>query len=345
MSMNRNTLAIVAVFIGLMAVKFALLLQTPLPEAWHGDAGDYVGKALYLDEHGRFPETRSTDSGEGPLAYSDFRPPGYPLFIAPLLTFGKSVPEITFSVRVAHFGLDLATTGLLLLIVWRFHGSVAYHWIAALVLGAQPWTSAFILTLNPDTLTAFLVLTGVGLLALFLTTRWTWGRPLSLVGASLLLSLTFLIRPEMIVFAFAMLLIALAMALPGLGVPGVVRYGLLAAIPFLAIVGANVAYRWQVAEELRIYGQFEHATPGLMQWTKTWVGSQTDKEQVVWGPLMISADGFVGLPAGAFTDAAAREALTAIVGAVKARGAMTPEEDQVFGAVAAQRIAADPWTY
>lgn len=338
------------VFALLMGGKLALLLMQPLPDAWHGDSGDYVGKALYFHEHGVFPPIRSDAPGRSALTYSDFRPPGYPLFIAALLDFGKTVPEITYNVRLAQFVLDLVTTAILLWVVWRFHPSTRYRWLAVLVLGVQPWTSAFIVTLNPDTLTAFLMVTGLGLLALFVTARtatedWPWVKALALVPASLLLSLTFLIRPEMIVFAFAMILIGLAMTLPALPRRTVARYGVLAAIPFLAMVAANMAYRWQVAEEVRIYGAFKHATPGLMQWTKTWIGPQAAKEGVVFGPLMIGLDGFGQLPVGAFTDEAERESLLAVVRVVEARGAMTPEEDRLFGAIAQRRIAADPWGY
>lgn len=300
--MTRNTLLMLTVFALLMLGKLLLLLQQPLPEAWHGDAGDYVGKALYFRQHGEFPLIQPVSPTRPTLGYSDFRPPGYPLFIPTLLGFGTTVPAITQAVRLAHFVLDLATTALLLAFVWRFHPAKSYRWLAVLLLGIQPWTSAFIVTLNPDTLTTFLVVVGVGLLAWFVSTRPPWpvdaagplastlarrktGRHLpikglALVGASLLLSLTFLIRPEMIVFAFALILFALALAWPGLTGPerpwhALARYGLLATIPFLAIVGANMAYRWQVAQEVRIFGEFHHATPGLMHWTQTWIGPQT----------------------------------------------------------------------
>lgn len=345
MTTTRDTMAILTVFTLLMAAKLFLLLQVPLPEAWHGDAGDYVGKALYFNAHGEFPRIRSAAPDRPALAYSDFRPPGYPLFVAALLGFGKSVPEITQSVRLAHFGLDLVTTGLLLWIVWRFHGAVGYRWLAALLLGVQPWTSAFILTLNPDTLTTFLLVSGVMLLALFVTGTGGWTRSLALLGASGLISLTFLIRPEMIVFAFALLLLGLALTWPALKWRGVARYGVLAAIPFLAVTGANMAYRWQVAQEIRIYGEFRHSTPGLVQWTKTWIGSQTDKEQVIWGPLMIGPAGFAALPARAFSDEAERQQLIEVARAVAARGAMTAAEDRLFGSVAEQSIARDPMTY
>ncbi|WP_139191838.1 hypothetical protein [Thiocapsa roseopersicina] len=328
-----------------MAFKLFLLLLFPLPEAWNGDAGDYARKALYFYDHGQFPAIRADPTDRPDLAYSDFRPPGYPLFVASLLGFGQSVPEITLSVRLAQFGLDLATTALLLMVVWRFHHSGGYRWVAALLLGVQPWTSAFIVSVNPDTLTASLLLAGVALLALFVTARAHRVKPLALVGASLLLSLTFLARPEMILFAFALLLIGLAMALPALNWRSFVLYGLLAAMPFLAIVGANVSYRWQVAQEVRIFGEFEHATPGLTLWSLTWIAPQSAKEKIIWGPLMIGPDEFARLPAAAFADDAEREKLLSVVRAVEARRLMMPEEDRLFGAIAKERIERDPWSY
>jgi hypothetical protein len=345
-NLNRSTLVILTVFCLLMGLKLFLVLQQPLPEAWSGDAGDYFGKALYFHEHREFPRIQWDPSSVEALAYSDFRPPGYPLFIASFLPFGTTVPAIAQSLRLAHFGLDVATTLLLLAVVWRFHNDVAYRWIAAVVLGVQPWTTSFIVTLTPDTLTTFLLVLGVAFLALFATGQRAWVRNLGLLGGSCFLSLTFLVRPEMILFAFAVISFGLVLALPGgLSWRSIGRNGLLAAVPFLAIVGANMAYRWHIAQEVGIYGEFRHATPGLVQWTKTWIGSQTTKEPVIWGPLRIGPESFSELPDRAFSDDGERQSLTAAARSVAERGSMTVDEDRLFGAVARERIERDPLTY
>jgi hypothetical protein len=333
------------VFALLMAVKLGLLLKHPVPERWSGDSGYYVAKALYLHEQGKFQQILKKKSDPAALEYSDFRPPGYPLFIAALLPLGTTIDVITRSVRLVQFAMDAGVSIMLLLIAWKFSPLGIYRWLATLVVGVQPWTSSYIVAVYPDTLTMFLLVAGVAALAVFVNAKSVIRAGVAIMTASLLLGLTFTVRPEMILFAGLVKAVAFGLRLTRWGWKDTFANGLLAAIPMLLVFGINVGYRWQAAGEVRLFGKFQHATPGLMLWTKTWIGPQTLKERVVWGPLSIGPEGFVRLPDGAFSDNAERLRLTEIVRDVAERGYMLPEEDQVFAAVADHRIEHSPWKY
>ncbi len=333
-------------FAALLLMKFFLLLAVPLPESWHGDAWDYVGKARYLYEHGTFPEIRKGPDEEEPFRTADFRPPGYHFFISVFIPLGESNAEIARSVRIAQFGLDAVTTTLLLLIAYSFHPALGYRWFAAFILGLQPWTGAFIVAIVPETLTTILTVVGVLLLSFFVTWDGALRQAMALLGASLLLSLTFIIRPEMILFTFVLLAASILYAVRSQPARNHVLFLVIAALPFLGVIGANMAYRFHAADEIAIFGARPGSSPsGLGLWTGTWIAPQTIKEEIVFGPLRIGPNRFAELPSRMFSDESERDKLLKVVSGVHARGFMNAEDDQMFLKVARERMDRDPLTY
>jgi hypothetical protein len=335
-------------FMALMAIKLALVLGMNPADEFHGDEPSYVHKARYFRLYGAFPVVENADEAKQSLVYSDFRPPGYPVFVSVFVPFARSNAQLRQLVRLAQFWMDAATTALLLFVACKFHRAMSFHLASAFILGIQPWTSAYVTAIYPDTLTAFLTVAGILGLAWFGGTGDRTGRPLALLWGSTCLALTFLVRPEMIVIVPVLVLIAMSQALHRQPWQRYVLYGLLSAVPYLVSVGVNIAYRWQVARQLRIYGEFIHATPGLDRWVQTWIGTQTLKEELQFGGLTrarMSPARFAQMPAHAFVNDDERSTLSELVRNVNERGHMTVEEDAVFMKIAQSRIDADPWTY
>ncbi|HPE72083.1 MAG TPA: hypothetical protein PK018_07935 [Candidatus Competibacter sp.] len=152
-----------------MLLKFLLVMTSPVSNQLIGDANDYVPKARYFLQYKSFQKIANNDSSQTDLRYSDFRPPGYPIFLSSLLVFGEENSDIYRSVRIIQFFLDAAVIILIFFAACSFNDSNKFRIFPAIVLGAQPWTSAFITVINPDTLVCFLVVLCLIALALFVS--------------------------------------------------------------------------------------------------------------------------------------------------------------------------------
>jgi len=254
------------IFFTLMVGKLALLQQTPLPDDISGDEIGYVAKARYFYQHASFPPLISAE--DGALCYPDFRPPGYPVFITLLLPFGTETTQLRHHDNLVQYAMDLLVTTLLLVVAFQFSQAKGFRIVAALILGIQPWTSAHIASLYADTLAMFLTVAGVVCLAMFGHFRWVLARTTSITMGSFLLSLTATVRPEMIVLAPALLVLAGWLEIRRMPWRVWLGYATLAALPFLLVVGLNMAYHWQTEKHIRIIAHFRHPTPGLNLWTK-----------------------------------------------------------------------------
>jgi len=194
----------------------------------------------------------------------------------------------------------------------------------------------------------FLTVAGVVCLAMFGHFRWVLARTTSITMGSFLLSLTATVRPEMIVLAPALLVLAGWLEIRRMPWRVWLGYATLAALPFLLVVGLNMAYHWQTEKHIRIIAHFRHPTPGLNLWTKTWIGPQWLKEELLFGGLTRTRtdEEHVRLLAKyALPDPMQCDATIRIIHDVQSRGFMTAEEDDIFAEIAAARIAAAPWTY
>lgn len=327
-------------FVAILGTKYAIVFSCPVSGKLNGDEQDYVHKARAVWETGSLP--RAKEVGEGELAYSDFRPPGYPLLVAPLLVFGHEARQVHVTIRVVQSVLDIGTTCFVFWLCCQLCASLPYRVVVAIALGVQPWTSAYVMCALTETVVTFLIVAGVAALSRFVTAGASGRRNVWLLTGSALLSATFLCRPEMIVFVPAMVALAVALRRPGW--KRFLALGALASIPFLACVLGLVAHRYHVAREWRIYGRFRHASPGLRKWSCTWNAPDQIKSAVVWGTRR-GEDTFPLLPDGAFDSKAERAQVRAILQGVHQAGRMAPADDDALMNLAEQRIGRSPWRY
>jgi hypothetical protein len=252
------------------------LFYLPAPnDHWpNGDAYDYVPRAqiIWAGWHGQ-------DKASGPNVTS-FRPQGYPFVIALLMAFGQDFRAVNMSTCVLNVAADLALCLLLLRLCLSFTRSVPVRCIFAAVLVMQPWTSQYLRLIMPDILTALLTAAGVAALAVFIIARKSSAAIIWLLTGSALLSATFLLRPEMIVFVPFLVCLALLVRRPRWRM--FLAYAAIGALPFFASVAVNVAYRLRAEGKVAVFGKFEYERPGLMRWTGTFIASETVKLGVLW---------------------------------------------------------------
>lgn len=335
---DRRVLLPLAVLSVLLLLKYAIVFSAPLKDVLVGDEHDYLGKAMSIWRSG---SVHSREVTEGKLQYTDFRPPGYPLVVAPLLWFGDSLRELRSSLRFFQCTLDLLVTLFLFHLCCSFSRGLPYRFAAAVGLGVQPFTNGFVTSGYSDTVVTFLVTAGVAALWRY-RSQGAKSPALWLVAGSVFLSASFAMRPEMIIFAFA--LMALAVLSRRVAWSRRLRDAVVAAVPFLLVVGGLVAYRMQVHGEMRIYGKFLGATPGLMQWSQTWAGSEKTKTKVVWG-LPKGEDPMKVLPGRAFDSEQEKTLVRGLVDRVARSGEYTAEDDGMMGELARARIARNPFRY
>ncbi len=325
----------------LLAGQYLLLLWTPWSTELVGDEFSYVLKSAFLLEHGRFPELtaeqREVLAGKG-VGWSDFRPPGYPIVLA---AFG--IPESGIAGKQTYctvmFGLvAMVLIAMHLAATAMFRGGIWLYPVAA-TLGIQPWTFEYMKSLAPDCLTMVLATTAVALLAIFVHMRSVRTALMPFVSAVALLCLTAMLRPEMLLFAVVLAAIAILVRAAGW------REFFFFAGVMTCLVGctiaANVAYRWTVAQELRVYGELRNPAPGLFKWIKTWNSKENVLHGVVW-TLPRGGCAISDIPAGAFADDYERNVVSAIVERLNAGEGYAADMDTAFSTLAERRIRDNP---
>src|SRR5438067_6944626 len=162
-------------------------------DRYGGDEPYYVSKAVYFVTHHRFPRATphevAVEQGSE-WGTSDWRPQGYPLFVA--LCSGGNVSAASLRRRVTAVQAFLIAVAIFL--AFRALHTVtdrsSVRVLCALIFGVAPWPFEFAGLIGPDSLVA-----SVTAIALYLLGR----HPRSVFLATLLLTTTFTFRPEMIV--------------------------------------------------------------------------------------------------------------------------------------------------
>lgn len=338
----------VLVFAALMLAKAALVFSVAVPDQLNGDAFDYAEKAQYLVRHGSFPPLRqNTRPSDASGSYSDFRPPGYATVLAALIKVGgDGAQRINRSARALNFAADLATSTILLLFVLQLSTTSRRKVLGAFIIGIQPWTSAFVASTYPDTLVMWLATLGVAAFAVACSAQASRRRCIAILSGSTFLSLGALLRPEFSLVLPLMTVAALALTQSQRRLrTSVWALATWAAVPFVLMLAVNMSYRWSVAKEIAVYGQFQHQTPGLFKWVATWMGSLKTKEDIMWGPFQVHMSDLEQLPLSAYGNEDTKSHLLAIAKNVKARGYLTKEEDDDFARAADQNIQRNPLGY
>lgn len=328
--MKRRTPLIV--FVILLAAQSALVFFHVPNARLTGDEPYYVEKARYLVEHGHFPKARPGDleAERGGGGNSDWRPQGYPAFVA-LASGGEfEMPALRRRVAIAQLALVLVAVA----VAWILCGRTL---LAALILGISPWPYAFVTQIISDSLNA-----SITFLALALLYRWAAGltsRAAVLFAGAFLASSALLVRPEMA--ALAPLSIAVALLIRR--ERGELRATHVAmAVSALAIIlGIQFTYRVYFSGRVEpvLFGGQHIFNRGAFDWANTWIGTEAEGYDFVYG---IGRKSVNPLPGRAFADEAERAEVEALIERVRAEG-YTPEVDAAFATLAEKRKTEHPF--
>lgn len=256
-----------------LAVHFVVVLRhhaRPLV----GDEPYYAGKARWIASHGTFqplPAREAEIVAGRAWGTSDWRPQGYPLL---LTAIGLGVIDNLDAFRLRVTIVQFVAVALLLLQLQRIAGG----WPSAVLLALSPWPFEYAGDLGPDTINA--VILGA---ALLLAWRWILSpepAPAGLFLAMLVASSTLLFRPEMIAIVPPFALVALLLRRRIARITG--RDLAAAAIAFTLVIGAQVAYRWQVTGQPGLFGALRIINAGAFDWTRTWLGTEKEAYDFVY---------------------------------------------------------------
>jgi hypothetical protein len=312
-----------------LAAQVVLALRVP-PSAFGGDEPYYVGKASYFFEHHRFPRATPNDLAiENGQAWgqSDWRPQGYALFLA--LCSGGDFAPATLRPRVtAVQSLLIAFAIFLAFRALRVYAErPSMRLITAIVFGIAPWPFAFAPLLGPDSVVASLTA-----IALLLLGRY----PKSVFFATLLFSITFTLRPEMIVLP------PLIVACAAFYQQRRVRFALIGAIAFLLVLAAHYAYRIDFTGQRTppVFGGLHIPDRGAFAWVNTWIGSEHEAYDFVYA--LTSGQPEPPLPARAFANDVERRTVEGILAHMRVTGRYGREDDAAFETLAKQRTRENP---
>jgi hypothetical protein len=320
----------------LLICQAALLIGAGLRNPLFGDEPYYVAKAKYFFDHLRFErasaEEQAIERGER-WGDSDWRPQGYPLFLAAIGMGDFDASSLRPRVTAVQFVLLAAA-------VWLLFESLARHdqvrpLVAAALLGGVPWPYDDVALLSPDSLTASVTLVSVLLLW---RSAMRQSPALTFAGA-LLLSSTALLRPEMIALAPVILLVAGLLRNRDRGM--FLKRGAACAGAFVIVVAAQVAYRYEfTGRGPSLFGGLHISDGGPFAWVHTWLGTENEAYNFVYG--LRNGQLRDDLPARAFSDDEERRVVRGALRTVRERG-YGPDIDAAFQQLAEKRKREHPF--
>jgi hypothetical protein len=316
----------------LLALAAQVVLALRVPSAgFGGDEPYYVAKARYFFAHHRFPRATANDlaieNGRS-WGQSDWRPQGYAVFLA--LCSGGDFTPATLRHRVTAVQALLVALAIFLAFrALRVHTArPPMRLVTAVVLGIAPWPFAFAPLLGPDSVVASV--TAIALLLL-------GGYPKSVFLATLLFSITFTFRPEMIVLP--PLIVACAALYQE---RHRLRFVTASAAAFLVVLAVHYAYRIDFTGQHTppVFGGLHIPDRGAFAWVNTWIGTEHEAYDFVYA--LTSGQPEPPLPARAFANEAERRAVGEIIAHVRATGRYQQEDDAAFASLAGRRRREDP---
>lgn len=326
----------------LLCIQFWLTVATDQPNKLVGDEPFYVGRAATFREQGLLIKAGAdhldTVAGKSIGQTSDFRAPGYPI----LLAVAGITPDNHAQTRLRISLLQCGAMAVALLILLgrvlaeRPAGGAALA--TAVVLSLQPWTFAYTRSLTPDSLAASLFLLGILLFLPSVDASPGGERRFRLVACGVLLGLSAFMRVELFLLA-PLPLLAAALLKDRTPLAVLRRVGLPLAV-FLMFFGANGLLRWHF--DGTVFPRFVTMVPGLTRWTGTWLNTEKERYNLIWGFAAAKAS-FDDLPTRAFGDDWERDAIQRAFMLRDAGGQYTREIDSLFLEVAERRARDRPF--
>ena len=331
---ETNRVRLLLVF--LLACQGALVVLLPGARL-NGDEPYYAGKARYFFEHHRFEHVSAEDlaaeRGER-WGNSDWRPQGYPLFVAAVSPGDFREATLRPRVTAVQFALIAAALWVLFEIVARRMRGFRLV-VAVIVLGAAPWPFEFVASITPDSLTASV--TFFSLVLLWLGSERE--NKLLLFAGSFLLSTTLLLRPEMIALVPFVLLAATLLRRADRRT--FLKRGAACASAFAIVVGLQLAYRTEVTGRPGLFGGLHIRDAGAFEWVNTWLGSENEAYNFIYG----LSNGELGndLPARAFSNDEERRIVGEVIRRDRLRGDYGADLDATFHQLAEKRRREHPF--
>lgn len=315
------------VLIVLIAAQAVMTVPIVTRPYYWGDEPYYVEKARAIFDTGQLPKATAKQLAveAGAWGDSDWRPPGYSLILV-AVSGGNFEPEV---LRPRATTLHLAAIAAAILLGFSLLGRQSFRvrLLASIVIGIAPWPFAFVATIGPDSLNASLAFFG-----LFLMRRHE-----TLPVGALLLSLTFLLRPEMIAVVPVPIGVALLVhrARPRAWVSTVGAFAL--------VVAAQYGYRTYFIGrvEMSLFGGLNIYNAGLFRWANSWIGTEDEAYGFVYG--MSGGNPTGELPSRAFANEQERRIVEQLRAETRARG-FSEDIDLRFSQLADRRIREHPMT-
>jgi hypothetical protein len=320
-----------ALLLALLAIH-AVIVLTHFRHPLITDEVYYVAKGQYLSEHHRFapadPVALAVERGEA-WGNSDWRPPGYAIFLATVSGGDFHDPAGALRLRVTIAQLLMVAVSLLALYRVAIAAG-APRYAAAILLGVPPWTFFAVNEIGPDPENVFFVTC-----ALLLLWRWIVAERHGmwwLISATAVATAALFFRPEMIVMP--PFLVAAAMLLRTHVARVSIRQLAAAALIYCALVGLEVAYRTWFTGHAGVFGGLHIYNRGAFDWADTWPGTEKETYDFVYA---IGEGKTAHVPERAFDSAAERDEVLRIAAAIAARGRYTAADDEAFERLARQK--------
>jgi hypothetical protein len=319
----------------LLICQAALLLRPSQP--FNGDEPYYAGKAQFFFEHGRFEhvsaEAMAVERGER-WGTSDWRPQGYPLFLA-AVSLGD-FRDASLRPRVTAVQFVLIAAGMWLLFEINQRGLTAAQRITtAALLGVIPWPYDFAGLLTSDSLTA-----GVTFLGIVMLWHSLQQKRIALTCLSaFLLSMTLLLRPEMI--ALAPVILAPALLTSRSDRRLLLKRATACAAAFLLVVALQVCYRMDVTGRPGLFGGQHLRDSGAFAWVHSWLGTENEGYNFVYG--LWTGQVRDDLPARAFAGAEERRIVHQLIQTDRSQGHYSAGLDAAFRNLAEKRKREHPF--
>jgi hypothetical protein len=336
-----STILLILLILG----QFFLFFRSMPGKGLVGDEHAFVGKAMHFIKHGQFPKVPSyhKDVVEGRIVgrWSDFRPPGYPVFLVLCNSIKVDKSEVsTLELRLKSTVIQFVLISFVLLLL-HFMACKAlpgsrWLYLFAVILGIQPWTFQYCQLMITESLVTSLMFFGLFFLSLFVSSRSKPYEIIFLLLSMIFQCLTFMLRAEMIIFV--VILTFIAILLKTKDILKVFKFGLIASTIFFIFIALNVAYRFHVEKKIAIFGEYRLATPGLYKWTKTWFCNERTTMNIEPHFTSNRPFEFNNLPPRAFGDIYEKKQIKKAFTVQNKTGKYNREIDDIFASIAAKRI-------